>query len=576
METVLRSWGRVLNRILWIPDSGGIAYRRARLLQFIALGLFLAVIAYGIVSAFYPTRLLEWVSIIVACVAAVITIGLNRYGYSRVAAIFLLLAYTGAVSLEWVTFPSNAAFLYIFSIVVAGSVMESWGVLFFTVLCVGCTIAAALHPAIDYELIDSVMSILFMLIIALIAGFNARNMEELTEELQRDKQYLEDAIEKYLHFVKRVREGDHDARLSIGDDDQIEQLSQLLNELVAYLQEVLETERRIKDNLQEKVSEYVTFVNQVAHGDLTGRLDVTTTDELGILGYNLTGMAIGLHSLAAEIKDAANAISGAATEIMSTTSQQAASTTEQSVAISQTTATISEVKHIAEQSIDRAREVESMYQETMEISQSGLRAAAVAIDGMSRIKGRVESIAESILALSEQTQQIGEIIDTVDDIAEQSTILALNASVEAARAGEMGAGFAVVAREVRALAEQSSQATAQVSNILGDIQRSTNAAVMITEEGMKGVDEGVLLTGQASDSIRELSARIEQSAQAAMQIVASAQQQTGGLEQVALAMENISQATRQTVESVHQAEEATRGMNDLSQRLQNIADQYKL
>ena len=95
------------------------------------------------------------------------------------------------------------------------------------------------------------------------------------------------------------------------------------------------------------------------------------------------------------------------------------------------------------------------------------------------------NIAETILALSEQTQQIGDIIATVNDIADQSNLLALNAAIEAARAGEAGKGFAVVAGEVRSLAEQSRQATAQVKEILGDIQKATNTAVMVTEEGTK-------------------------------------------------------------------------------------------
>jgi methyl-accepting chemotaxis protein len=195
---------------------------------------------------------------------------------------------------------------------------------------------------------------------------------------------------------------------------------------------------------------------------------------------------------------------------------------------------------------------------------------------MGQIKDRVGSIAENILALSEQTQQIGEIIATVNDIATQSNMLALNASVEAARAGEHGKGFAVVAAEVRNLAEQSRQATAQVREILLDIQGGINTTVMATEEGIKEVDVGLELASGAGDAIVGLSTVIDESAQAAMQMVAGGQQQASGVEQIALAMQNINQATQQSLASTRQAEKAAQDLNDLARQMAQIVEQYQL
>jgi len=129
-------------------------------------------------------------------------------------------------------------------------------------------------------------------------------------------------------------------------------------------------------------------------------------------------------------------------------------------------------------------------QHSVDISRSGEQVITDSIISMAHIKSQVNSIAENILALSERTQQIGDIITTVNDIASQSNILALNAAVEAARAGEHGLGFGVVAEEVRNLAVQSRQATAQVRSILLDIQRAINTTVMVTEEGTKVVEKG--------------------------------------------------------------------------------------
>ncbi|MCP4543832.1 MAG: methyl-accepting chemotaxis protein [Chloroflexi bacterium] len=265
---------------------------------------------------------------------------------------------------------------------------------------------------------------------------------------------------------------------------------------------------------------------------------------------------------------------GASTaEIQAAATQQAAGASEQSAAIAQTTTTVDELKTIADQSVKRAHEVADASQRTVDISRMGQRAVDETIGSMAQIKARVEGIAENILVLSEQTQQIGEIISTVNDIAAQSNILALNASVEAARAGEYGKGFAVVAVEVRNLAEQSRQATAQVKAILSDIQKATNTTVMATEEGTKGVEEGLQLAAQAGDAIEQLAGVIEESAQAATQMVAGGRQQSAGVEQIAVAMQNINQVTVQNLASTRQTEKAAKDVNTLADGLIDIVEQ---
>ncbi len=282
-----------------------------------------------------------------------------------------------------------------------------------------------------------------------------------------------------------------------------------------------------------------------------------------------------LHDILAQVRHAANELSSAAAEILAATTQQVSGASQQSAAISQTTTTVDQVKTIAEQSAARAQEVADTSQHTVQVSRAGQEAVEETITSITQIKTQVESIAENILALSEQTQQIGEIIATVNDIAAQSNMLALNASVEAARAGEYGKGFAVVAAEVRNLAEQSRQATAQVRAILSDIQKATNATVMATEEGTKGVEDGAWLAARAGEAIGQLTAVIEESAQAATQMVAGGRQQAAGMEQIAVAMQNINQATAQSLASTRQAEKAAQNLNELARKLAWIVEQYQ-
>jgi methyl-accepting chemotaxis protein len=346
--------------------------------------------------------------------------------------------------------------------------------------------------------------------------------------------------------------------------------------------EVIRTslERR-NERLQTMVGQYVEYMDDVAQGNLAARLALAeggsdADDLLVTLGHNLNKMTASLQKMTLQIRETANNLSASAAEILAATTQQASGASEQSAAIAQTTTTVDELKTIAEQSVGRAQEVAGASQRTVEISHTGRQAVQETMGSMGQIKVQVEGIAENILALSEQTQQIGEIIATVNDIAAQSNMLALNASVEAARAGEYGKGFAVVAVEVRNLAEQSRQATGQVKAILSDIQKATNATVMATEEGTKRVEAGAELAGQAGAAIEQLGSVIEESAQAAAQMVAGGRQQAAGVEQVALAMQSINQATTQSLASTRQAEKAAQDLNELAKSLLGIVEYYRL
>jgi methyl-accepting chemotaxis protein len=333
--------------------------------------------------------------------------------------------------------------------------------------------------------------------------------------------------------------------------------------------------------LRAVAQQYDDHMAKMEQGNLVVRLKLDqggweTDDPLVTLGRRLNEMTASLQRTITQVRETANDLNEGAVEILTATTQQAAGASEQSAAISQATATVDEVKTISEQAIDRAQEVVNASQRTVDVSHTGEQAVRDTIATMGHIEERVESIAEKILALSEQTQQIGEIITTVGDIATQSNMLALNAAIEAARAGEHGKGFAVVATEVRNLAEQSRQATAQVREILLDIQDGINATVMATEEGIKVVDQGVNLVAGTAIAIEQLAGVIDESAQAAMQMVAGGQQQASGIEQIALAMQNINQATQQGLTSARQVEKAVQGLHGLARILIEIVDQYQL
>jgi methyl-accepting chemotaxis protein len=262
--------------------------------------------------------------------------------------------------------------------------------------------------------------------------------------------------------------------------------------------------------------------------------------------------------------------------ILDATAKQIIMTNEQDSVVTETTATVNEVRATVTETAERAQSVAETAQISVDISKAGLDAVNQTIAGMELIRKRVEDIADNILVLSEHTQQIGEIIATVNSLADQSRMLALNASVEAARAGEEGKGFAVVAMEVRNLADQNRDATIQVREILGEIQRATNSAVMVTEEGSKGVDAGQKLVNSAGDAIRNLARAIEEAAMAALQIAASTRQQTIGMDQLTSAMRTIKHATVETIGGTMQVEASVQRLRDAAYLVKNLLGDLKL
>jgi len=313
---------------------------------------------------------------------------------------------------------------------------------------------------------------------------------------------------------------------------------------------------------------------QIAGSDL--RVQIKPQSEADVLGNALATMVDNLRRSTAELSEGVNVLASSASEILASTSQVASSAAETGTAIAQTTSTVEEVKQTALVSSQKAKYVSDSAQKAIQVAQAGRKSVDATIEGMQRIQTQMESIAESVVKLSEQSQSIGEIIASVNDLAEQSNLLAVNAAIEAAKAGEQGKGFAVVAQEVKSLAEQSKQATAQVRTILNDIQKATTAAVLATEQGSKAVEAGSKQSAEAGEAIRQLADGIAEAAQAATQIAASSQQQLVGTDQVAMAMENIKQASAQNMAGTKQAEVAAHSLHDLGQKLKRLVEQYKM
>ncbi|WP_042444128.1 methyl-accepting chemotaxis protein [Azospirillum sp. B510] len=332
----------------------------------------------------------------------------------------------------------------------------------------------------------------------------------------------------------------------------------------------------IGSSISRRLGQAIDFVTGVGHGDLTREIVIAGRDELAILGRHLNEMAGRLKSMARTTRETAESVHAATAQIRASTQQQSASVAEQLAAVEQTTATLSEITESGAQINRRAQDVAHGAQSVASSSQSGMKAVDDTIQAMDAIREQAEAVAENIVMLSERTQAIGEIIVTVNDIAERCHLLALNAAIEAAAAGEHGRTFSIVAGEIKSLADQSKEATAQVRSNLSEIQHGINASVMLTEEAVKRVAAGKRQTDATQSTIRTMADNIQESVLAFQQIVAGTNQQQIGLEQVIQALQNIREASSQTAAGTRQLEGAAANLNNLGQGLVEAVRNYRV
>jgi len=402
-------------------------------------------------------------------------------------------------------------------------------------------------------------------------------------------------LKSAVDAADRLAAGDVSAEINSDSRDELGQLQRSMGQMIQSLRRMGETASRIArgdldvevlpnserdvfgiamKNMVDALKQVAATADRIAAGDLTGEVQPASGKDR--LGNSIATMAKNLRELNSEIREVVNVLSSSAGEIISTVSEFASSASETASAVNETNATVQEVRQTTDLTSQKAKHVFESAQRSVSVAKTGKKSVDDAIGGMQGIQERMGFIADRIVKLSEQSQAIGDIIATVNDLAEQSNLLAVNAAIEAAKAGEHGKGFAVVAQEVKNLATQSKQATAQVRNILGEIQKATTAAVLATEQGSKAVETGVKQSGEAGEAIRLLSVSIEESSNSTLQIVTSTQEQAIGMDQIATAIQSINDASNQNLAGSRQIETATRNIYDLNQKLQQLVNRYKV
>jgi len=381
-------------------------------------------------------------------------------------------------------------------------------------------------------------------------------------------------VKQLTDFAERVGQGDYRARVNIDSSDDFGFIAENLNRAAESSSRAM-FNQEAQEELQRSVTEFLTIVSQIARGDLTLRGRVTTdalgnvVDSVNYMLDNFCKVLERVRKAAIDVQGGANEILIASEEMSSGALQQDQEITNTSSAVEQLTVSMKQVSNNAEASAEAARRA-------LDAAEQGNRAVRDTLEGMQRIRSSVQATAKRIKALGDRSLEISEIVKVINDITEQTNLLALNAAIEAARAGEAGRGFAVVADEVRKLAEHSRSATKDIAALIKAIQAETNDAVVVMEEGTKEVEIGARLADQAGRALDAISSVVRQSAELVQEISLASKQQVRGTEGVANAMQIISNITRQTSQGARQTARTVEQLVHMSEQLNEALSQFRV
>jgi methyl-accepting chemotaxis protein len=401
-------------------------------------------------------------------------------------------------------------------------------------------------------------------------------------------------VKELADNAAKVAGGDLSVNVVQRSKDEVGELALSFNHMVAGIRDAQDNLLAEKAGVERKVAEAVaeiktkeeylthsidrmmTAMDKLAQGDLRVRLEIERDDEIGRLFNGFNDSVNNIREMLVKVTEALGATASASSQISSSTEEMAAGAQEQT---SQASEVASAVEQMSKTILETTRNA-NLAADTARISgvnaQEGGRVVLGTMEGMVRIAQVVKQSAETVQALGQSSDQIGEIVQVIDDIADQTNLLALNAAIEAARAGEQGRGFAVVADEVRKLAERTTKATKEIATMIKQIQKDTAGAVDSMNRGTEEVERGQALAEKSSASLKQIIEGSQKVVDVVTQVAAASEEQASASEQISKNIEAITSVTQESAAGTQQIARAAEDLNRLTSNLQELLGQFAL
>jgi len=363
-------------------------------------------------------------------------------------------------------------------------------------------------------------------------------------------------IVEIARVARDVATGDVDHHIEVSSRDEVGVLAASFRDLIAYMKTLAAAAERIADN------------------DLTVKIEPKSDKD--VLGRSFKTMAANLSGVIRRLGDNAGQLVSAATEISSSSEQMSHGAANQAQQVRQVATAIEEMAATIVESARNAGDATETSRAASDTAAAGGQIVSDTIKGMQRIADTVRQSAASITKLAQSADQIGEIIGVIDEIADQTNLLALNAAIEAARAGEQGRGFAVVADEVRKLAERTGKATGEIAGMIKGIQKETEDAVTSMQSGIIQVDKGRELADKAGNSLSEIVNMSQRVMDMVRQIATAADEQSTAADEISKNVELVSSITKETATGAEQSAAAAEVLNRQAESLRELMSRFKI
>ncbi len=420
----------------------------------------------------------------------------------------------------------------------------------------------------EKEATDKVNNLMYFLAAAMVLGtMVSLNAAVLIRKALRQ-------IGNITFVFSQIGVGNYDSRAEVASNDELGRMAISLNNMLDKTVSLIQTSDE-RDEIQQSLKKLLEEVSDVAEGNLTIEAEVGE-GFTGAIADAFNYMVVELRDVIKRVQDSTLKVSSIASETKNSTENLAGSNEYNALQIAEASATIREmaasIRHISE----TAAKSRSVGKQSLTSANKGSKAVQDTIEGMNRIRNRVQETAKRIKRLGESSQEIGESVHMIDDIAERTSILALNASIQAAMAGDAGRGFAIVAEEVERLAARSTEATKHIANLVKAIQDETNEAVVAMEESTKEVVEGSNVAKEAGKALNQIEMVSNRLAELIQAISHSSQKQAADSESLAKSMSDISQKTQETSIGTKQAADSINELAEMSNSLRNSLNAFKL